>query len=222
MPLRIFCVIPALNEKNNIQDVVRGVVPCVDSVIVVDDGSQDDTAGLAEQAGATVLRHAVNRGQGAALRTGTEYAFGQGADIVVHFDADGQFLTKDIAVVTGPIVDGQAAIVFGSRFLDNTTKMPLIKRRVIMPLARIINKLFLGVELTDPQSGFRAFSRDAFKRLAWQQDGMAHASEILALSAHSGLAVKEVPITVIYHQYGQKFSGGMKILKDLFFGKLIR
>ncbi len=218
----IFCIIPALNEKANIGGVVSGVIPCVDSVIVVDDGSRDGTGDLARNAGAIVLRHEINRGQGAALRTGTEYAISRGADIIVHFDADGQFLNKDIGTVTEPIIKGQAEIVFGSRFLDNTTKMPFIKRRLIMPLARLVNRLFLGVNLTDPQSGFRAFSSRAYEKIAWQQDGMAHASEILALSAASGLPVKEVPITVIYHQYGQKFSGGLKILKDLFFGKLIR
>jgi glycosyltransferase involved in cell wall biosynthesis len=222
MAARIFCIIPALNEQRNISGVVRSVVPCVTSVIVVDDGSRDDTGKLAQEAGASVLRHFINRGQGAALRTGTEYAVSQGADIIVHFDADGQFLPQDIAAVTKPIVDGAAEIVFGSRFLDNTTKMPFIKKRVIMPLARLVNKLFLGVELTDPQSGFRAFSRKAYPQLAWQQDGMAHASEILSLSVRSGLPIREVPITVIYHQFGQKFSGGIKILKELFFGKLIR
>lgn len=222
MALRIFCIIPALNEKNNISAVVRSVMPCVTTVIVVDDGSRDDTGKLAQEAGASVLRHFINRGQGAALLTGTEYAISQGADIIIHFDADGQFLPQDIATVTKPIIDGEAEIVFGSRFLDNTTKMPFIKKRVIMPLARLVNRLFLGVELTDPQSGFRAFSRKAYQRLAWQQAGMAHASEILALSIRSGLPIREVPITVIYHQFGQKFSGGIKILKELFFGKLIR
>jgi len=221
MNQKIYCVIPALNEKDHIYDVVKSVIPYVESIIVVDDGSQDNTKELAESAGASVLRHHINRGQGAALRTGTEYAISQGADIIIHFDADGQFLPSDINAVIKPIIDRQAEIVFGSRFIGNTTKMPSIKKRIIMPLARLVNKYFFGVTLTDPQSGFRAFTPKAYAKINWQQDGMAHASEILGKSTHSGLAVIEVPITVIYHQYGQKFSGGIKILKDLFFGKLI-
>lgn len=221
MAKTVFCIIPALNEQAHISQVVAGVKPAVDRVIVVDDGSVDDTSALARAAGATVLRHIFNRGQGAALRTGTRYALEEGAEIVVHFDADGQFLVEDIAQVTAPLQAGQADIVFGSRFLGTKLDMPFLKLRVFMPLARLVNRLFLGVTLTDPQSGFRAFTAAAAPRLDWQQDGMAHASEILGLAARSGLRVAEVPITVVYHRFGQKFSGGLRILKDLFLAKLI-
>ncbi|NTU98939.1 glycosyltransferase family 2 protein, partial [Candidatus Falkowbacteria bacterium] len=221
MKAKVYCIIPALNEEKNIVPVIKSVLPVVDCVVVVDDGSKDNTAALSQDAGATVLRHVINRGQGAALRTGTRFAVQCCADIIVHFDADGQFLSEDIATVIAPIVRNEAQIVFGSRFLlKKSTNMPKAKEYLIMPLARLVNRLLFKVELTDPQSGFRAFTPEAFKKIAWQQDGMAHASEIRAKSVRSGFVVTEVPITVIYHHFGQKFSGGFKILKDLLIARL--
>jgi glycosyltransferase involved in cell wall biosynthesis len=189
-------------------------------VVVVDDCSRDETAALAEAAGATVLRHIINRGQGAALRTGTNWSFENGAEAVVHFDADGQFRVEDIARLAGPLAAGQAEVVFGSRFLDKTTKLPPLKRYLIMPIARMVNRFFFGVKLTDPQSGFRAFTAAVGSRLAWRQDRMAHASEILGLLVRGGWPIKEVPITVIYREFGLGWRGGLKILKEIFFKKI--
>ncbi|KKR21797.1 MAG: Glycosyl transferase, family 2 [Parcubacteria group bacterium GW2011_GWE2_39_37] len=225
--MKIICVIPAYNEEKNIQGVIRNVLPFVNELVVVDDGSIDNTGKLANQEKATVLKHTVNRGQGAALRTGTQYAIRQDADIIVHFDADGQFLPSDINTTVAPILKGEADIVFGSRFMTNNNdlekekRMPILKKVFIMPLARMVNNLFFKVALTDPQSGFRVFSKKAAERINWHQDGMAHCSEILFASHQTGLPIKEVPITVIYNSFGQKFSGGLKILKDLFISKLI-
>jgi len=209
-------VIPAYNEARWIAKVVKEVKDAGYETVVVDDCSRDNTAVLAEQAGAVVLQHVINRGQGAALRTGTNWSFENSADIVVHFDADGQFRVQDIAWVIEPLLQDQADVVFGSRFLDNTTKLPWSKRQIIMPLARLVNRVLFGVKLTDPQSGFRAFTAKVGQQIVWRQDRMAHASEILAVILRSKCRVKEVPITVIYHEFGQGLSGGFKILKDLF------
>lgn len=219
--MKTICVIPAWNEAQRIANVVKAVLPVVDQVVVVDDCSQDETSRLAAQAGATVLRHLVNRDQGAALRTGTKYALQHGAEIIVHFDADGQMRAEDIPVVIQPIKAGEADVVFGSRFLDQQTKMPKFKRYVIMPLAKLVNMIFLRVKLTDPQSGFRALSRTAAEQISWQQDGKAHCSEILALVHRKKLRILEVPVTIIYHNFGQKLSGGLRILKDMILAKLI-
>lgn len=218
--MKVFCVIPAWNEEENIGRVVAEVLLVVDTVLVVDDASADKTAQVAEQARAQVLKHFLNRGQGAALRTGTDYALTQGADIIVHFDADGQFLASDIESLIAPLRAGEAEIVFGSRFLAANNQVPKVKRCLIMPLARLFNRLFLGVKLTDPQSGLRAFSASAGRQLNWQEDRMAHCSEILWLAHRHNLRIKEVPMTVIYHNFGQRLSGGFKILKDLLFNKL--
>jgi glycosyltransferase involved in cell wall biosynthesis len=219
--MKTIVVIPAYNEAEHLAAVVKAVLAVVDTVVVVDDCSKDQTSQVARQAGAHVLRFMINRGQGAALRAGTHWALEQGADIIVHFDADGQFRPQDIKPALVPIVKGQADVVFGSRFLDNQTAMPWTKKQVIMPLARLVNRIFFGVRLSDPQSGFRVLSASAATRLNWRQDRMAHCSEILALTHRLGLRVQEVPIKVIYHEYGQKIGGGFKIMADLFLKHLL-
>lgn len=220
--MKVFVVIPAFNEEGEIAEVIREVLPLVDKVVVVDDCSKDNTRKVASEAGAVVLRHSINRGQGAALRLGTKWSLQNGADIIVHFDADGQFRPMDIPRVTAPLIAAEADVVFGSRFLDNTTRMPFFKKKIIMPLARFVNFYFLRVKLTDPQSGFRAFTKEVGLKLHWQQDRMAHCSEILSLVAKGGWRIKEVPITVIYKNFGQNIFGGFKIIKDLFIKKLIK
>lgn len=220
--MKTFCVIPAYNEAKNITAVVNQVKPLVDCLVVVDDGSADETSALAKLAGAKVLRHIINRGQGAALKTGTEYSLMQGADIIVHFDADGQFLSSDIEKVITPIKEGSAEVVFGSRFLTpGGPDMPWFKKYLIMPLARAVNKVFFGINLTDPQSGFRAMSAKAAKKIQWRQDRMAHCSEIMFSVKKNNLKTQEVPITVIYHNFGQSFFGGLRIIKDLIIAMLI-
>jgi len=141
----------------------------------------------------------------------------------VHFDADGQFLSRDISKIVEPIKTGQAEVVFGSRFLgqDHKLVMPFLKRYAIMPLAKAVNKIFFNINLTDPQSGFRAMSAAAAERVSWRQDRMAHCSEIMFSVKKNGLIVKEVPIQVVYHRFGQSFFDGIKILKDLFLAMLV-
>jgi len=221
----IFIVIPAYNEEESIVSVLRDIQAADYDyhIVVVDDCSIDETATRAEQAGVIVLRHVVNRGQGAALKTGTEYAIRQGADVVVHFDADGQFVANEITDVIAPLMSGEADIVFGSRFLagKKQSDVPFVKRAIILPLARLFHRFF-GVRLSDPQSGFRAFRADAFPKIAWQQDRMAHCSEIIFNALQNKLCVREVPITVIYREFGQRFSGGLKIIKDIFFHSFIK
>ncbi len=219
---KIYCIIPAYNEERTIGGVINGVKKYVNKAIVVDDGSRDRTYELAKAQNATVLRHIINRGQGAALQTGMEYALKNGADIIVHFDADGQFVANEIKDLIKPIITGEAHIVFGSRFLEKKSDIPWLKKNIIIPLAKIINKIFLDVNLTDPQSGFRALTKEAAKKIEIQQDEMAHCSEILYKAREFNLKIKEVPITVVYHNFGQKFSGGVKILKELFVGALLK
>ncbi len=218
---KVFCIIPAYNEEETIGEVVREVKPLVDEVVVVDDGSQDQTAVLARTAGATVLRHLLNRGQGAALATGNKYALSRGAEIIVHFDADGQFRAEEISAMVAPIVRGEAEIVFGSRFLEKKSNLPWAKKNIILPLARLVNFVFLGIRLSDPQSGFRVLSSSAAQQIDITQDRMAHCSEIMSQAFRLKLRIKEVPITVFYRDFGQRFSGGLRILRDLFLGRIL-
>lgn len=220
--MKISCVIPAWNEEKNIQQVLEKLKGFVDEIIVVDDNSPDKTGDIARANGAIVLRHPINRGQGAALQTGNNYALDHEADIIVHFDADNQFSADEIPSVVAPLIDGQADIVFGSRFLGKKANLPFFKEKVIMPLAKIINRYCFGITLSDPQNGFRAMTRKTAEKIIIKNRGFAHNNEIQIAAFKLKLIIKEVPITVTYHHFGQKFSGGARILKDLFISKIIK
>lgn len=219
--MKVFCIIPALNEEKTISKAIEEARPLVDQVVVVDDGSIDATRKKAEESGAIVLAHLINRGQGASLETGNKYAIAHGAEVIVHFDADGQFLAEEIKEIIAPIERGEVEVVLGSRFLNKKSDMPWFKEKIIYPIARIVNRLTLDLPLSDPQCGFRALSREALKKISIKQDRMAHCSEILYKISKNKLKVKEVPITVIYYDFGQKFSGGLRIIKDLLLAKLM-
>lgn len=192
-------------------------------VVVVDDGSADATADRARSAGAHVVRHVINRGQGAALQTGIVAALRQGADIVVTFDADGQFSATEISAVTQPIIAGTADVVLGSRFLGNAVAMPGLRRWVIRFVAQVTG-WYTGLSITDAHNGFRALSRTAAAQLWLRQDRMAHASEVLEQIAQHGWRYVEVPVTVAYTDYslgkGQKLSGAFRIVWDLLIGRI--
>jgi glycosyltransferase involved in cell wall biosynthesis len=220
--MKVICVIPAFKEAKNITKVVTGVLPYVQEAVVIDDCSPDNTAALARAAGATVLRHPINRGQGAALQTGNDYALKNGADIIIHFDGDDQFVAAEIPEMIAPLLAGRADIVFGSRFLGKTANFPASKKYIIYPLAHLFTRFILGIKLSDPQNGFRALSRRAAEITKIDNREMAHNSEIQAKAYRAKLRIAEVPITVIYHQFGQKLSGGLKIAKDLLIHKIIK
>ncbi|MFA5155397.1 MAG: glycosyltransferase family 2 protein [Patescibacteria group bacterium] len=220
--MKIACVIPAWNEAKNIAKVIADVRPYVQETIVVDDCSSDDTAALAGAAGAVVLRHPINRGQGAALQTGNDYALAQGAEIIVHFDGDDQFRATEIPAMTAPIADDRADIVFGSRFLGRQTNFPPLKRYLIMPLAKLFNRVFLGIQLSDPQCGFRAFNRRAATATKIMNREWAHNSEIQSNAFRAGLRIMELPVTVVYHRFGLPLSAGFQVIKDLLIHKIIK
>ncbi len=220
--MNIFVVIPAFNEEERIGQVLQDLSDLSYQVVVVDDASTDNTANVVRQYSVILLQHKVNRYQGAALQTGNEYALSQGAEIIVHFDADGQFLVKEIKEIIKPIIEDDYDIVFGSRFLEKKSNVPWLKANLIHPLARLVNRIFLGVKLSDPQSGFRAMNRVTAKEIIIEQDGMAHCSEIMSKAFAHKLKIKEVSITVIYHEFGQGLSGGFKILHDLFINKFLK
>ncbi len=219
--MKTICVIPAWNEEQNLAAVINDVKQYVDEVVVVDDGSTDQTSQIVLVNQAVLLRHIVNRGQGAALQTGNEYALNHGADIIVHFDADGQFLAKEIKDIIEPIKEHQYDVVLGSRFMGKETQMPAIKRYLIFPIARLVNYLFFGIKLTDPQSGFRALSRRSLTVIKIEQSDWAHCTEILSKIFANKLLYKEIPITVVYNKFGRNFNSGVKIIKDLLMAKFI-
>jgi len=221
--MKISVVIPAFNEAKTIGRVVEEVKGKVSQVIVVDDGSTDQTAELAKRSGATVINHFLNRGQGAALQTGINFALSQGADIIVTFDADGQLEPGEINQVVEPLLLGNVDVVLGSRFLGKENKIPWSKR-MILKLAIWVTRLYTGLKLTDTHNGFRAFSRQAAEKIEIRQDGMAHASEIVEQIRKNKFNFKEVSMTMRYTEYsmqkGQKLSNSFRIIWDLIISRI--
>ncbi len=216
--MKVFVVIPSYNEAQNIGAVLESLKNYDYQVVVVNDGSSDQTVEIARSHGVTVLSHEINRGQGAALYTGTLYALARGADAIVHFDADGQFLATEIERVIAPIINGQADIVFGSKFLQ-ANHIPLLKKFFIIKPAILLNNILTGIKLSDVHNGFRAMNRLAASQIEIRQDAMAHASEIVAQTKKWHLRYQEVPVTIIYREFGQGFAGGLQILIDWFIKK---
>jgi glycosyltransferase involved in cell wall biosynthesis len=225
---RTAIVIAAFNEAGCIGSVVRELRSTgFPLVIVVDDGSPDATAEEARLAGGIVLRHFVNRGQGAALQTGITYALGRRAEILVTFDADGQHDVADLPAMISPIANGEVHICLGSRFIGagGSTGMPWI-RRLVLRAAVLFTRLTSRVRLTDAHNGFRAFSREAALSVDIQLDRMAHASEIVDQFYNSRLPYREIPVRIRYTEYslrkGQRSSAALKVAFDYLLGRLTR
>ncbi len=218
----IYFVIPAYNEAESVGRVVEQVRSRYPHVVVVDDGSTDQTPMAARKAGAVVLEHLVNRGQGAALKTGIDYALACGAQIIVTFDSDGQHRVEDVAALVAPILEGRCDVALGSRFLDGSSNVPWA-RKLTLKLGVLFTRLVSGIRVTDTHNGLRALSRRAAEQLQLRQDRMAHASEILDEIARRKLTFIEVPMRVLYTDYsrhkGQKSSAALRIVWDFLIGK---
>jgi glycosyltransferase involved in cell wall biosynthesis len=218
--MNIVVVIPAYNEGSRLEKTLLAVLALYPLTVVVDDGSKDDTAKRAREAGAYALRHVINRGQGAALQTGVDYAVQKlNADIVVHFDADGQMDPSEIKDMVMPILEDRADIVFGSRFLGRKSNMPL-SRFLILKASLLFTWGVSGVPVTDTHCGFRVLSRDAALKARFSLDRFAHASQIFDLVKIHELRFVERPVTIVYtadtYGKGMHLLGGFGVLKDFF------
>ena len=214
-------VVPLYNEATVIADVIADLHTTFTHVVCIDDGSTDDSIRAAEQAGATVIRHATNLGQGAALQTGIDYVLGQtDARYLVTFDADGQHQVADAAAMVTRARAENLAIVFGSRFLDERTKAGWAKRIVLKTAVWATNQT-TGLKLTDAHNGLRVIRRDAAAGVALKQNRMAHASEIVLQLGRTRLPWAEHPVHVLYTDYskdkGQSLLNAVNILVDLVF-----
>jgi glycosyltransferase involved in cell wall biosynthesis len=224
-PASIWVVVTAYNESSVISEVVKGIRQGGYSVVVVDDASSDETGDRALSAGARVLRHPINLGQGAALQTGIAFALRNEAQYIVTFDGDGQHRPEDIASLTDALMRHQADFALGSRFLGNALDLPRL-RRAILRLAVLFTRLTTGLKVTDAHNGMRAMTRRGASYIRLRQNRMAHASEILDQIARSKLAYVEVPVTIVYTAYslqkGQRISNSVSILIDLLTRRLHR
>lgn len=223
--LSVWVVCPAFNEAGGIARVVAELRSTRYNLVVIDDGSSDNTPRIAAGLGATVIRHPVNLGQGAAIKTGIDYALLQGADRIVTFDADGQHRVSDIARLLDALAREDAEFALGSRFLHPSRGIPFM-RGMLLAAATLFTRATTGLKLTDTHNGLRAFTRRGAAALGLRQDRMAHASEILADIARSGLRYVEVPVTIDYTSYslakGQRASDFIMVLLDLFAQRLHR
>jgi glycosyltransferase involved in cell wall biosynthesis len=222
---RVVVVVPAYDEAARLARTLQPLCAAGREVVVVDDGSRDATAQVALQHPVWLLRHAINCGQGAALRTGIEFAVRQGADIVVTFDADGQHDAAEIDKLVQPVSQGLADVALGSRFLGAAEGIPAT-RKLVLKAGVLFTRAVSGLRVSDTHNGFRALSREAARRIRLTQPRMAHASELLDQIRAQGLRHVEVPVTVRYSEAslhkGQSSWNALKILGNLLFDRLTR
>lgn len=217
----LWIVIPAYNESATIGAVVTSLRTLgYSNVCVVNDGSLDETGRLANEAGAYVLDHAVNLGQGAALQTGIAFALEHGAEYICTFDADGQHAPASIQDLLEALQRSNADVALGSRFLTDASTVPL-QRRLLLKGALFFTHLHARINVSDTHNGLRVFTRRAAQAIEIEQPGMAHASEILQKIGSLGLKHVEVPVEISYTAYskkkGQSGFDSVKILLDLLY-----
>ncbi len=209
------------NEASVVGDVVRELLCEFNHVVCIDDGSNDGSPAIARAAGAAVVEHPVNLGQGAALQTGLHFALRDPATTeIVTFDADGQHLVTDAKAMVARIQSGEAEVVLGSRFLDHRTKVSPLKRFVLR-VAATQSRWATGMALTDAHNGLRAFNAATAARINLTQNRMAHASELVRQLSEIQPRWVEHPVKIIYTDYskakGQSLLNSVNILTDLLF-----
>lgn len=218
---RTWFVVPLFNEAEVVAEVIRDLRQRYPLVVCVDDGSADDSARIAAEAGAAVVRHPYNMGQGAAIKTGIDYALRDARmRQIVTFDSDGQHQVDDAAEMIALREESGVDVVLGSRFLDRRTKPGFIKRMVLRGAVWYSN-LTSGVRLTDAHNGLRVIGREACEKITIEQNRMAHASEIVEEIGRNGLSVREHPVHIVYTDYsrakGQSVLNSVNIVIDMLF-----
>ena len=221
---KITAILPAYNEEVSIGSVVLNTKKYVGNIIVIDDGSTDNTVEIAELAGAQVIRHSSNKGKGAALKTGFEAV--KSSEIIITMDSDAQHDPREIPKLIAPIINGEADIVNGSRYINGNKKDTPSYRRVGQTVLDRATNLGSGLDITDSQSGFRAFARHAIPAFRFNSTDFGIESEMLTDAANAGLRIKEVEINVRYDVDGSTknpLSHGigvlMRVINDLEFQK---
>lgn len=224
----VLVIVPAYNESLKIEEVLDELCLHGYHVLLVDDGSTDDTFVKAKKYRITILRHVCNLGQGAALQTGISYALLNLPDLeyIVTFDADGQHGVEDIETLISALREGNYDIVLGSRFMEQGRAVNMNRSKFIaLKLAVLFSRITTGLKtITDTHNGLRAFTRSTAGKIHISLNGMAHASEILNQIAKHKLKFREVPVTILYSEYsktkGQSFLDSINILWDTFVGRL--
>ncbi|MFV8319210.1 glycosyltransferase family 2 protein [Mycobacterium sp. 23] len=214
-------IVPAFNEAVVIGEVVAELRTAFDHVVCVDDGSADGTGEIARQAGAVLVRHPINLGQGAAIQTGVEYARIQsGARVFATFDADGQHRVKDVVRMIDRLNQGDVDIVIGTRFGGQVANRPPLLKRLVLQTAARLSRRGRRLGLTDTNNGLRVFNKTVADGMNITMSGMSHATEIVMMIAENHWRVAEVPVEVLYTEYskskGQPLLNGVNIIFDGF------
>lgn len=221
--MRLLVVVPAYNEAKvitntlkRLKKVLTGLDPVV---VVIDDGSSDQTKANAQVAGVRVLRHAINRGLGGALGTGLAYAKANDYELMVTLDADGQHDPKDVFAMIEPLIRGDSQVTIGTRTRSREGKLPK-DRALIIWLSNFLTRLMFGQPTSDSQSGFRGFGKEAIQNIQLKTERMEVSSELFYEIKRLNLSVAEVPIKVIYTNYsrskGQTNLNSLNIVYKLF------
>lgn len=223
---KIYIVIPVFNESSVIAQVIQDIKKSgYMHIIVVDDGSMDATYSNSRLEGVVTLRHKINRGKGAAVKTGITAATLLDAEIIVTMDGDGQHNPADIEKLITPILDGTADVVLGSRLIT-TKDMPFIKV-IANKIGNLVTLLLYGLHVSDSQSGFRAYSKYAVSKIDIKADKYEYDSKVLREIKNNRLRYVEVPIDVLYTEYSmgkvhkQGFVNGIKTLVRMVWGLLV-
>ena len=221
----VWVVVPMLDEGRVVGEVVHALRESFRHVVCVDDGSTDDSAAVAAAAGAKVVRHPANLGQGAALQTGFLFVLEHPqAAYVVTFDADGQHSVGDAVRLVGIARETGVDVVLGSRFLDTTPEEIAPSRRALLRLATRVTRWTTGLAVSDTHNGLRVLSRRALERMELTLDGMAHASQLLDRVAEHELSWVEAPVSIAYTEYsrarGQSNANALNIAWDLVLERL--
>ena len=195
--MKITVGIPAYNEEKNIAKIIVDLKKVADQILVCNDGSTDSTAEIAESLGAIVIKHPKNLGYGGAIRSIFLKAREINSEVLVTIDADGQHKIEDVKKVIKPIVDGQADISIGSRFLEEGDNAPKYRKLGINIITKVTNSS-LSEKITDAQSGFRAYNNKVLQSLTPSDSGMGISTEILIKSSNLGLKIAEVPTEIQY------------------------
>jgi polyprenyl-phospho-N-acetylgalactosaminyl synthase len=223
----VWIVVPSFNEATVIGEVISELRSVFDNVVCVDDGSADGTGEIARQAGAHLVRHPINLGQGAAIQTGIEYARSQpGATMFATFDADGQHRVKDLAAMIDRLSVGDVDVVIGTRFGRPVGSRPPFLKRVVLQTAARLSRRGRRLGLTDTNNGLRVFNKTVADGMNITMSGMSHATEIVMMIAENQWRVVEEPVEVLYTDYskskGQPLLNGVNIIFDGFLRGRIR
>lgn len=217
---KIYIVIPAFNEAGSIEKVIEDLFYYgYENIVVVDDASNDKTSETVKTFNVFIIRHPVNMGPGAAIKTGIDFALLDGADIIVTFDADGQHLAKDIHDLVKPIILNKVDITLGNRFLNKTSKVPIFKK-IILKAGALLMFLMYGILSSDSHNGLKAMSRSAALKIDIRSNGWEYCSEVIEEIMLKKIKYQEVPVTVKYTDYsikkGQKIYNSFYILSKMF------